>query len=245
MQTPATLDPLQIRDLGRLGYVAALDIQRRLNQQLVDGQGRPTLLLVEHDPVITVTPRQGVADHLLADRERLGELGIDVQPTDRGGDITYHGPGQLVAYPILRLAPLGLNLGRYMRLLEQVVIETVAGFGVEGLREAGATGVWVRCPSERAHFAAEAGRADAAVSAKLCAMGVRIRKNTTLHGLALNVAPDLSHFDTIVPCGLAGRPVTSLHRLLGERCPTMDQAKARLATVFTDHLEALAAEPAA
>jgi len=115
------------------------------------------------------------------------------------------------------MAPLKLNLGRYMRMLEQVVIETVGRFGVTGQREPGATGVWVSMSDE-----------PSAPSAKICAMGVRIRKNTTMHGLALNVNPDLSHFQTIVPCGLAGRTVTSLHELLGSDAPTIDAVKREL-----------------
>src|SRR5690606_32437192 len=134
---------LRVIDLGRLAYAPALEVQRRINQAVIDGHEPPALLLVEHDPVITISHRRGAADHQLASPDRRAALGIDVQETDRGGDVTYHGPGQLVAYPILQLGPLGLNLGRYMRLLEQVVIDTLAVFGVEGLREPGATGVWV------------------------------------------------------------------------------------------------------
>ncbi|MEM0915701.1 MAG: lipoyl(octanoyl) transferase LipB [Planctomycetota bacterium] len=213
--TPATA--LRVIDLGRdVPYAAALDVQRSVNQAVIDGDAPPTVLLLEHPPVITVTNRPGARDHLLASPDRLAELGIAVVDTDRGGDITYHGPGQLVAYPILPLSPLGLNLSRYMRLLERVVIDTVASFGVTGLAEAGATGVWVD----------GAGPAD--TSAKLCAMGVRVRRNTTLHGLALNITTDLAHFDTIVPCGLAGRAVTALSALLGERCPAMGKVKSAL-----------------
>lgn len=227
MQNAQSLDSLTVRDLGKMAYAPCLELQREVNRA-VAGDGQPnTLLLVEHDPVITVTPRKGVEDHLLAPRDRLAHLGIDVQPTDRGGDITYHGPGQLVAYPILRLGPLGLNLGRYMRLLEQVVIDTVATFGIEGQREAGATGVWVDTASQRA---------------KLCALGVRIRKNTTMHGLALNVSPDPSHFETIVPCGLVGRSVTSLRELLGDACPAMSDVKQTLARVMRERIDRLAVD---
>jgi len=220
-----------------MDYAAALDVQRRLNQALVDGVGAPTLLLVEHAPVITISHRRDAGQHLLASRDHLNALGIDVQATDRGGDITYHGPGQLVAYPILHLAPLGLNLGRYMRLLETVVIDALAAFNVRGHRDPGATGVWVdaeqfRVPSpesrvEDSDHMPENAEPETRSSGlrKVCAMGVRVRKNTTLHGLALNVNPDLSHFDTIVPCGLHGRGVTSLAQLLGDRAPTMQQAK--------------------
>ncbi len=128
--------------------------------------------------------------------------------------MTAHGPGQLVAYPILRLADHGLNLSRYMRLLERVAIDTAAAFGVAAHREEGATGVWVARPGRPA--------------AKLCALGVRIARNTTSHGLALNVTTDLSIFELIDPCGLGHRPVTSLRELLGAACPPMQDVRAKL-----------------
>jgi lipoyl(octanoyl) transferase len=207
------IQSLRALDLGRLAYEPALAEQRRVNQAVIDGHEPPTLLLVEHDPVITVSHRRGAASHILAPPQRLAELGIAVHETDRGGDVTYHGPGQLVAYPILRLHDHGLNLSRYMRLLEAVVIDAVATWGVEAHRDACATGVWVG-------------------QAKLCALGVRVRKNVTMHGLALNVRTDLSHFQTIVPCGLTCRAVTSLAQLLGDRCPTMDATKRELTHAF-------------
>ncbi|MEM6458904.1 MAG: lipoyl(octanoyl) transferase LipB [Planctomycetota bacterium] len=204
-----------IVDLGTMGYAEALAFQRERNAAVAAGEVGATLIYVEHRPVITLSRRRGVREHVLASEARLAELGIDVQETDRGGDVTYHGPGQLVAYPIVRLADVGLNLGRYMRRLERGVIDAVAAFGVEGKTECGATGVWV-----------ERGGGPAA---KLCAMGVRVRKHTTMHGLALNVTTDLSHFATIDPCGLGGRPVTSLSELLGDGCPSMAEVKAGLA----------------
>lgn len=218
---------IRVEDLGRLGYVAALQHQREVHQGVLEGTGPATLLLVEHDAVITVSQRRSAQGHLLASAAELARLGIDVQPTDRGGDVTYHGPGQLVAYPILRLGPLGLNIGRYMRLLEQVVIDTVGAFGVRGLRRDGLTGVWA-APSE------------GGPAAKLCAMGVRVRRNVTMHGLALNVCPNLKHFETIVPCGLAGCRATSLRELLGDQTPSMQAVKDRLVEVIRAHLSRLA-----
>jgi len=235
---------LAVRDLGRLGYAAALAIQREANAAVAARRAPPTLLLVEHDPVITVSHRRGAAGHLRASAERLDALGIAVHETDRGGDITYHGPGQLVAYPILRLGDLGLNLGRYMRRLEAWVIETVAAFGVEAERVEGCTGVWVdsrvpccgsRVPEDVTPATcrtADPGTRNPTL-AKLCALGVRVRKNTTMHGLALNVTTDLSHFETIVPCGL-DKPVTSLASVLGAACPPMERVKAALARVIAD-----------
>lgn len=232
--------PLRVIDLGRIGYGPALAEQRRINQAVIDGREPPTLLLLEHDPVITVSHRKSAPHNMLASSARLAQLGIAVHETDRGGDITYHGPGQLVAYPILPLAPLGLNLGRYMRLLEQVVIDTVARFGVEGLREPGATGVWVRVTAPRGSGGLASDEAKVTL-AKLCALGVRVRKNTTMHGLALNVTTDLSHFQTIVPCGLPDRGVTSLQMLLGDQTPDMAEVKRTLAEVMCESLEPLAA----
>jgi len=212
--------PLTTEDWGTIAYDEALARQRALNAAVAAGDAPPRLVLLEHEPVITIT-RRAAAGHLLAPPKRLQALGIAVHETDRGGDVTYHGPGQLVAYPIFRLGDFGLNLGRYMRLLERVVIDTVAAFGVEAHTEAGATGVWARRDGG---------------SAKLCALGVRIRKNTAMHGLALNVTTDLSHFQTIVPCGLHGRGVTSLQALLGEACPDMPRVKQTLAEVFCEQL---------
>jgi lipoyl(octanoyl) transferase len=146
-----------------------------------------------------------------------------VAETDRGGDITYHGPGQLVAYPILDLNAFGLRLHSYMRFLEDVVIATIAGFGITGVRDPGATGVWVAPERGGAEASAPGGAAR-----KICAMGVRVSRWVSMHGLALNVTTNLAHFDLIVPCGLAGRAVTSMERELGAACPSMDEVKAAL-----------------
>lgn len=247
----------EVVDLGRMNYAEALEVQRDRNRAVSLGEASPALLLVEHNPVITVSHRKGVRDHVLATPEKLEELGIEVQDTDRGGDVTYHGPGQLVAYPILRLSDHGLNLGRYMRLLEHAVIATAAAFSVTGQTESGATGVWVEQrlegrgmsdevkPARNARASSlepQASDPKPPTSAKLCAMGVRIRKNTTMHGLALNVTTDLAHFQTIDPCGLGGRPVTSLEQLLGDACPTMDAVKQTLTQQLADAVDARSAD---
>jgi len=200
---------LRVNDLARMPYAHALDYQRRMHEQVLGGAAPMTVLLVEHDPVITVSRRRSASQHLLVPPAQLAELGIDLQPTDRGGDITYHGPGQLVAYPILRLGLLRFNIGRYVHWLEQIIIDTVAHFGIEARRDRCARGVWVAQPYE----------------AKLCAVGVRVRKNVTMHGLALNISTNLDHFNTIIPCGLRGRRVVSLKKLLADRVPTMAQVK--------------------
>lgn len=233
---------LRVADLGRMRYAEALALQRRLQEEVIAARetadvGTPHvmhLLLVEHDPpVITVSRRPTAKQHLIATAAQLETAGVEVCETDRGGDITYHGPGQLVAYPILDLNNLGLRLHGYMRLLEQVVMDVLAEYNVIGERDASATGVWVAAK----HDGIEIGRTqDSARStqhlSKICAFGVRISRWATMHGLALNVRTNLKHFQLIVPCGLAGRPVTSMEMLLGEACPTMNDVKRAMANQF-------------
>ena len=225
---------MMVTDLGRMPYAQALAVQRATHERVVAGAAPATLLLVEHDPVITIgrraALRQELTRNVRAAPARLAQLGIDVQTTDRGGDVTYHGPGQIVAYPILRLEPLKLGAATYVHLLERAVIDTLARFNVRGTREEGVIGVWV----------AGQGHGPPQPKAKICALGVRIRKNTTMHGLALNVTTDLEHFRTIVPCGLSGRTVTSLHQLLGADAPSMDQVKAALIDALRRRLAARA-----
>ncbi|GIK17900.1 MAG: lipoyl(octanoyl) transferase LipB [Leptolyngbya sp. PLA2] len=217
---------LRVIDLGRMGYREAYEVQRAHLEEVLASReaGEPEagrLLLVEHDPVITVSGRRGAEGHVLASADALRAAGVAVEATDRGGDVTYHGPGQLVAYPILDLNALRLRLHEHVRLLESAAIGVCARFGVRAHREPGATGVWVAGPEGEG--GGERG------SAKVCAIGVRVRRWVSMHGLAINVTTDLSHFDLIVPCGLAGRAVTSLERELGAACPSMEQVKAVLA----------------
>jgi lipoate-protein ligase B len=217
-----------------MAYAEAFEIQRVHLQEVIEARGRGgdpgrdpgRILLVEHDPVITVSRRAGAGEHILAPTARLEELGVAVEPTDRGGDITYHGPGQLVVYPILDLNALNLRLVPYMRLLESVVIKTLGRFGIRGERDESATGVWTPV---------DAG------TAKIAAMGVRVRRWVTMHGLALNVDPDMSHFELIVPCGLHGRTVTSMRRILGDDCPTLDEVSGQMREVFSSLLSDLGA----
>lgn len=214
---------IAVHDLGRLDYPRAFDAQREHHAAVVASRdaGNPEvgrLLLVEHvPPVITVSRRPDARKHLTATAEMLAAAGVGVCETDRGGDITYHGPGQLVVYPIVDLNTLRLNLHGYMRMLEEVVIAALARFGVVGQSEKGAAGVWVLSEPQA--------QAPGSSSAKICAMGVRVRRWVTMHGLALNVTTNLEHFGLIVPCGLAGRGVTSLQHELGPRCPSMDEVK--------------------
>jgi len=200
--------PIDVRRLGRIDYQEALDLQKALVEERRAGRIGDTLLLLEHPPVITlgVKTRRGPS-HIVASADRLVEEGVTVHETGRGGDVTYHGPGQLVGYPIFDLKPDRCDVHRYVRDLEEVLIRAVRTFGVEARRVKGLTGVWVGQP----------GRED-----KLAAIGVRISRWITSHGFALNVGGDLRHFELIVPCGITDRGVTSLERLLGRPVPMPD-----------------------
>jgi lipoate-protein ligase B len=214
-------------DLGLIPYRDAWRIQEELHAEVVAG-AEEALLLLEHTPVITLGRRVADAQkNLLTPAEVLGRMGVEVVESDRGGDITYHGPGQLVAYPIVRLIDHRLSVGAYVRRLEDVVIETLGEFGIEGFKDESAIGVWVNVP------AGEGGehrtsniehRTSKGEAAKICALGVRIKRGVTLHGIALNLTTDLGHFGLINPCGL-GRPVTSMGEVLGERAPSMGELK--------------------
>ncbi len=183
---------LVVRDLGRMGYAEAFALQKELEQRRKAGEIPDQLLIVEHPHVITLG-RNGLMDHLLASQEVLERAGISFVTTDRGGDITYHGPGQVVGYPILDLREWKRDVVAYVRAMEQAIIDALAEFGVDSGRVAGATGVWVN-------------------GAKIAAIGVHISRWVTSHGFALNHTTDLTYFQYIVPCGLT-KPVTSLERL--------------------------------
>lgn len=180
--------------LGSVPYGQALKLQTRLHADRVAGRVTDTLLLLSHPHVYTIG-RRGSADDVLWDVETLRGRGVEVVETDRGGQVTYHGPGQLVGYPIVDLGA-GADLVAYLRRLEEAIIRTLAAYGVEGRRDEANTGVWVR-------------------GAKIGAIGVRVTRGVTKHGFALNVSTDLSYFAGIVPCGITDRGVTSLHAELG------------------------------
>ena len=199
-----------IQDLGTMPYRDAWALQEGAHAEVIDG-AEERLLLVEHPPVITFGRRPGVERNVIAPSELLESRGVEVVPSDRGGDVTFHGPGQLVAYPIVRLIDHALSVGGYVRTLEHAVIDALGNFGVAARKDDCAVGVWVDDAT--------------GTLGKICAMGVRVRRGVTLHGLALNVTTDLSFFDLIIPCGLVGRPVTSLQRLLGSNAPPMQQVK--------------------
>ncbi len=224
--------PLPTLHLGRLPYADTYQIQLDHHAQILADRetqaGPPGLILtVEHPPVITLSNRPGAADHILAPEAELNRQGVTLERTDRGGDVTYHGPGQLVIYPILDLNRLKLRLHDYLRLLEQAVIDALAGYDIRAHRDACATGVWIpRSEPDTAHPSLTANPAESCSTtsdAKIAAIGIRVRKWVTLHGLALNITTNLDHFRLIVPCGLT-RPVTSLERIL-ESPPPFEQVR--------------------
>ena len=188
--------------LGLLDYQAAYDLQRRLHAQVVAGELPDLLLLLEHPHVYTLG-RRGQQSHILASDEALTQLGVETHFTDRGGETTYHGPGQLVGYPIVNLRRWGGGVRKYVETLEQVLIGTLSEFGITAHSEGKPTGVWVG-------------------DAKIAAIGVRVSRSVTMHGFALNVCPDLSFFDHIVPCGMPGARVTSMAQELGQEIAVSD-----------------------
>jgi lipoyl(octanoyl) transferase len=200
---------IEVRDLGRMRYAEALEVQRELVEQRKLGLIPDQLLFVEHPHVIT-QGRNGHAENLLASEEALRSGGIEFYPTDRGGDITYHGPGQIVGYPILDLREWKRDVGLYLRAIEQMIIDALAEFSIHGIRVPGCTGVWVD------------GR-------KVAAIGVHISRWVTSHGFALNHTTDLRYFQYIVPCGLT-KPVTSMQELGSDA--NREQVLAALSTSF-------------
>jgi|WetSurMetagenome_2_1015567.scaffolds.fasta_scaffold609416_1 lipoate-protein ligase B len=203
-------------DVGHAAYEPTVRLQKRLADEVKAApEERAYLVLVEHDPpVITMGRSTQGTDNVLVPREALALQGIEVHETSRGGDVTYHGPGQLVGYPILRLDLHGRDVRRYLRDLEEVLIRLLARFGVEGQRSEGLTGVWVG-------------------NHKIAAIGVAVSRWVTYHGFALNVEPDLSHFGLIVPCGIRDKGVTSLARVLGRPVPVAE-VKAPLVECVVD-----------
>lgn len=214
---------IEVIDLGIQAYKPVWDIQeeqlnaivaqKRENRSAIEPSPTPNYLYwVEHPPVITLG-KSGLPKHLLLDENQLREKGIEFFTTNRGGDITFHGPGQLVGYPILDLENFFTDIHKYLRLLEEMVILTLKEYGLEGARSPGETGVWLDVGSPFAR--------------KICAMGVKASRWVTMHGFAFNVNTDLTYFDYIVPCGIQGKGVTSLQAELKRAIP-LDEVKAKI-----------------
>ena len=211
--------PLAVQRLGRIRYSDGLDLQARLVAERQSGSIPDTLLLLEHDPVFTLG-RNAQPQNLRLSEETLRHKGFDVFEIGRGGDVTFHGPGQVVGYPIIHLSPDRRDVHRYVRDLETVLIRTCADFEVQARQVKGLTGAWVG-------------------NEKIGAIGVRISRWVTSHGFALNVSTDLTGFDLIVPCGIQNKGVTSLERLLGRPVPlddVMDSLARHFAGVFERQL---------
>jgi len=211
------LQKVYFEDLGVKSYQPTWDYQETLlakntaikslarehNEDVKLTNTEHRFIMVEHPPVFTLG-KNGKREHVLVSEEQLEKLGIEFFHINRGGDITYHGPQQIVGYPILDLDKFQTDLGWYLRSLEQVIIDTIAEYGLIGERSAGETGVWLEPENP---FMAR----------KICAMGIKCSRWITMHGFALNVNPDLSHFEYIVPCGIQGKTVTSLEKELGRK----------------------------
>jgi lipoyl(octanoyl) transferase len=218
--------PLQVKRLGVVPYDEALALQDELVRRRRGSEIPDQLLLLEHPHVITLGSGAHV-EHVLADAARRETLGISLERTGRGGDVTYHGPGQLVGYPILDLNPDRKDIHRYLRDLEEVLIRALADFGVESGRVQGRTGVWT-------------------AAGKIAAIGVRVSSGwITSHGFALNVSTNLQYFETIVPCGIHDLAVTSLERVLVRDVPAgevSERVASRFAEVFDRDVNAVASE---
>ena len=202
----------QVAHLGTMDYLRAWQLQLEVADQVRQGEAPNTLLLLDHPPVYTVG-RLSKPEHLLSDQTELEARGIAVVETDRGGQITFHGPGQLVAYPVIDLRGWGGPL-RYVRTLEQVIIETLKDLEIDAHLIEGLTGVWVN---------------HAQTEAKIAAIGVKISRGVAFHGLAINVNSDLSYYENIVPCGIEDKPVTSMAKVLGQ---TLDEEAVRYSLAY-------------
>jgi lipoyl(octanoyl) transferase len=198
------LRQLDVRRLGTVPYDEALEMQNGLAEERRQGRVPDVLILLQHPHVLTLGARgDGGRSHILATPARLEQLGVTVVETGRGGDVTYHGPGQLVGYPIIDLQPDRCDVHKYVRDIEEVLIRTLAAYGISAGRIEGLTGVWVGAE-------------------KIAAIGIRISRWITSHGFAFNVSTDLDYFRLIVPCGISDRGVTSLEKLLGRRVPMQE-----------------------
>ncbi len=220
---------IQFRDLGLSDYQTIWDLQHDLFQKTIDVKihnrrsetNLPTtshFLLVEHFPVITLG-KSGKMDHLLLNKKDLEKEGISFYKIDRGGDVTYHGPGQIVGYPILDLDQFFTDIHKYLRLLEQVIISTLMDFEITATRSKGETGVWIDVGTPFAR--------------KICAMGIRASRWVSMHGFSLNVNTDLKPFDHIVPCGIQGKGVTSMAKELSQEVD-IEEVKERIKHHFQD-----------
>ena len=204
----SVVQAFDIEDLGQMDYLEAWNFQREVHAAVASGEREPTLLLCEHPPTLTFG-KKGGRKNLIASEESLSKRGFSMYDIERGGDVTYHGPGQLVGYPIFKV---GWQVQQFLRQIEDALIDVLASYNVEAVGSPGYAGVWVG-------------------DKKVAAIGVAIKRRVSFHGFALNVRPDLSHFETIIPCGIRDKGVTSMAELLG-RDVTLEEVKPRVAQAF-------------
>lgn len=202
-------EAFRVSDMGTLDYLKSLELQHEIHAGVAESRLPPTLLLVEHPAVLTLGRKATAGENIIASREVLAGAGIAVHAIERGGDVTYHGPGQLVGYPIF---PVGRKVRDFLRLLEASLVRTLARYGLEAAGSPGYAGVWVE-------------------DEKVAAIGVAIKRHVAFHGFALNVNTQLDHFSYIVPCGIQDRGVTSLQKILGREI-NMQEVKAFVAQDF-------------
>jgi lipoyl(octanoyl) transferase len=226
---------LHVKRLGTVPYGEALALQRQLVEQRKAGAIPDTLILLQHPHVLTLGVKgDGGRSHILATDEVLRDRGVEISETGRGGDVTYHGPGQIVGYPIIDLDPDRRDVHRYVRDLEEVMIRVCAAYGVSAGRIPGLTGVWVRADAtDGGSISSDISPRSSGPAEKIGAIGVRISRWITSHGFAFNVRTDLEFFRLIVPCGIADRGVTSLEREVGAEIP-MAAVEARFVQFFGD-----------
>ncbi len=233
MDPHSFLNMISVLQLGLIDYATGLRLQQRLVDLRKEGRIGDVLLLLEHTPVITLG-RNANAANVIAAPELLAERGVEVVECDRGGDVTFHGPGQLVGYPIFDLRGFASSDGKratlgvveYVRRVEEVLIRTCADFRIPAKRIAGLTGVWTQGPlrSAQDRVSTPPGITEETAEGKLAAIGVHISRGVTSHGFALNVDVDLDYFNLIVPCGITSKPVTSMAKELGERVALQELA---------------------
>ena len=231
---------MYVVNLETVPYQEALALQHRIVNARKKGKGEDVLLLLEHPPVLTLG-RRATEENIVASPELLTKMGIRVHRVERGGEVTYHGPGQLVGYPILDLRRLQKDVRKYMHSLEEVLIRTLTDFGITGERIEGAIGVWVAerdwAPALRRDLAdagvQTASGTEASRQNKIAALGARIEQWIAYHGFALNVQPNLHHFDLIVPCGIRDRGITSMQAELGSAV-SMKNVRERVAEHFAE-----------
>lgn len=225
---------VEIQDLGRKDYKETWDYQESLFKKIIDVkvnnrrdesslQTPNYFLFVEHPHVYTLG-KSGDVSNLLISEDKLAEIGATYYKINRGGDITYHGPGQIVGYPILDLENFFTDIHKYLRFLEEMVIKTLSDYGIKGERSKGETGVWLDVGTPFAR--------------KICAMGVRSSRWVTMHGFALNVTTNLGYFDHMIPCGIRGKAVTSIQAELGNNNVSIDEVKRKLLNNFSTLFEA-------